>query len=62
MIDLPGVVQHDTDAAGRHTLLTADADAVVRDLVRHGVPFRDLEVRSASLEEAFLAMTQEVAA
>ncbi len=55
-------MQHDTDAAGRHTLLTADADDVVRDLVRRGVPFRDLEVRSASLEEAFLAMTQEVAA
>jgi ABC-2 type transport system ATP-binding protein len=61
-VDLPGVVQHDTDAAGRHTLLTADADAVVRDLVRLQVPFRDLEVRSASLEEAFLAMTTEVAA
>jgi ABC-2 type transport system ATP-binding protein len=61
---LAGVVQRDTDpASGRHVLLTADADALVRELVTAGVPFHDLEVRSASLEEAFLALTrQEVAA
>ena len=54
---LPGVVQHDVDAGGRHLLLTADADALVRDLVGAGIAFRGLEVRSASLEEAFLALT-----
>ena len=59
---LAGVVQHDRDANGRHVLLTADADAVVRELVGADIPFRDLEVRSASLEEAFLALTRKEAA
>ena len=40
-----------------YELWTADSDAVVRQLVRTGVPFVDLEVSSASLEEAFLALT-----
>lgn len=38
--------------------LTDDADGLVRDLVHREVPFRDLEVAAASLEEAFLSMTQ----
>jgi len=55
---LPGVVGHEVDpATGRHLLLTADADAVVRALVVAQVPFRGLEVRNASLEEAFLSLT-----
>ncbi len=41
----------------RLTLLAADADHLVRALVAAGAPFRDLEVRGASLEEAFLALT-----
>ncbi|WP_298989041.1 ABC transporter ATP-binding protein [uncultured Pseudokineococcus sp.] len=41
----------------RHELWTSDADALVRRLVRSGAPFADLEVASASLEEAFLAVT-----
>ena len=41
----------------RYELWTADSDAVVRQLVRNAVPFRDLEVSTASLEEAFLALT-----
>ncbi|WP_158373276.1 ABC transporter ATP-binding protein [Cellulosimicrobium cellulans] len=41
----------------RVVLLAGDADAVVRALVHADVPFRDLEVRGASLEEAFLALT-----
>ncbi|SCE82568.1 ABC transporter ATP-binding protein [Micromonospora mirobrigensis] len=54
--DLPGVVATErTD--GRTHLLTTDADQLVRDLVGAGVPFRDLEVRPTSLEEAFLAIT-----
>ena len=40
-----------------YELWTADSDAVVRQLVRTGVPFVDLEVSTASLEEAFLALT-----
>ncbi|EYR65190.1 ABC transporter ATP-binding protein [Actinotalea ferrariae CF5-4] len=57
---LTGVVRRDTDpATGRHVLLTPDADALVRELVTAGVPFHDLEVRSASLEEAFLSLTRE---
>ncbi|UZN03177.1 ABC transporter ATP-binding protein [Cellulomonas sp. S1-8] len=41
----------------RVTLLASDADAVVRALVGRDVPFVDLEVRGASLEEAFLSLT-----
>jgi len=42
--------------------LTPDADARVRALVRDDVPFRDLEVAGASLEEAFLAVTDRAGA
>ncbi|GIG21957.1 ABC transporter ATP-binding protein [Cellulomonas chitinilytica] len=41
----------------RRTVLASDADAFVRALVRQDVPFRDLEMRGASLEEAFLTLT-----
>jgi len=41
----------------RVTVLASDADAFVRALVERRTPFRDLEVRGASLEEAFLALT-----
>jgi len=62
---LPGVVDISEVGNGvnRAELLTADADALVRELVRTDTAFSDLEVRSASLEEAFLALTRkEVAA
>jgi ABC-2 type transport system ATP-binding protein len=54
--DLPGVVgvEH-TD--GRTSLLTADADQLVRDLVRAGVPFQGLQEQPTTLEEAFLTIT-----
>ncbi|MEV0152917.1 ABC transporter ATP-binding protein [Micromonospora sp. NPDC050686] len=55
--ELPGVVSA-ARTDGRIHLLTADADQLVRDLVATGVAFRDLEVRSTSLEEAFLAITE----
>ena len=43
-----------TDAAGvRQEHLVTDSDAFVRDLVRSGTEFKDLEIRGASLEEAF---------
>src|SRR5690606_16170168 len=62
--DLPGVVgveQDETDRS-RYRLLTADADELVRELVRVGSRFSGLEVRSASLEEAFLTLTSDAPA
>ena len=41
----------------RHVVHTADADDVVRRLVTTGVPFRDLQIRPASLGEAFVTLT-----
>jgi len=43
----------------RFAFLAADADALVRELVSSGVQFSDLEVRGASLEEAFITLTKE---
>ena len=54
--DLPTVVSRER-VDGRTHLLTTDADALVRVLVQRRVGFTDLEVRPASLEEAFLALT-----
>jgi len=34
-----------------------DADATIRDLVGRGIPFRDLEITGAGLEQAFVALT-----
>ncbi|MFV0251883.1 MAG: ABC transporter ATP-binding protein [Beutenbergiaceae bacterium] len=65
VLDLPGVaaVSQDHD---RYTVLTSDSDALVRRLVHQDIPFSGLTVRGASLEEAFLALTdtqtEEVAA
>lgn len=53
---LPGVDRHER-TGDRHELWTSDADLLVRELVRAEVAFRDLEVTTASLEEAFLALT-----
>jgi ABC-2 type transport system ATP-binding protein len=53
---LDGVV-HREQAGDRWELHTPDADALVRALVRADVPFADLQVRPASLEEAFVSMT-----
>ncbi len=56
--DLPGIaaVRRDGDRIELHT---TDADTLVRDLVRSGVDFRDLQVAPSSLEEAFLTLTDE---
>ncbi len=40
------------------TLKTSDADATVRALVAAGIPWRDLEVRGASLEDVFLSLVE----
>ena len=42
---------------GVHTLYSADSDALVRALVAAGVPFSELEVLPATLEDAFRALT-----
>jgi ABC-2 type transport system ATP-binding protein len=57
--DLPGLagVERSSRDGDRYELWTADSDALVRQLVHAGVPFRDLEVATASLEDAFLALT-----
>ena len=57
---LAGVVSA-TASGDTQELLTRDADALVRDLVRSGVPFAGLEVEAASLEDAFLHLTREPA-
>ena len=41
----------------RHVVYVSDPDAFVRELVRSGLPFHDLEVRRLSLEDAFVALT-----
>jgi ABC-2 type transport system ATP-binding protein len=53
---LRGVVST-SESDGRLHLLTPDPDQLVRDLVTATVPFRDLEVRPTTLEEAFLQLT-----
>lgn len=53
---LPGVASAEI-SDDRVTLLTADSDALVRRLVLDDVAFTGLEVRGASLEEAFLTLT-----
>ncbi|WP_432977772.1 ABC transporter ATP-binding protein [Dactylosporangium sp. CA-233914] len=54
--ELPGVVGVEA-YDGRTSLLTPDADQLVRDLVRAGVPFHGLQVQPTTLEEAFLTLT-----
>ena len=54
--DLEGVTDVMVRGAGV-TVDSLDADATVRALVRSGVPFRDLEVTGADLEDAFVALT-----
>ncbi len=57
-----GVVRGEHLDDRQQELYTADADAFVRDLVSAGVDFHDLQIRGASLEEAFEEMVaQEVA-
>ncbi|MEP6481796.1 MAG: ABC transporter ATP-binding protein [Rhodoglobus sp.] len=50
---LPGVTRHEGD-----TFFVQDSDAFLVALVRSGIPFRGLTVRGASLEEAFLTLTE----
>ncbi|MFI7415910.1 ABC transporter ATP-binding protein [Nonomuraea sp. NPDC049684] len=54
--ELPGVLSTERQD-GRVSLLTADPDRLVVELVRSGTPFSGLEVRPTTLEEAFLTIT-----
>src|SRR5580704_5939086 len=52
-------VQQVQQADGVISLDSTDSDATVRGLVRSGATFTDLEVTSAGLADAFLALTRE---
>ncbi|SEM36278.1 ABC transporter ATP-binding protein [Nonomuraea pusilla] len=54
--ELPGVSGVER-SDGRIHLVTPDSDRLVTALVLSGVPFSGLEIRPATLEEAFLAIT-----
>ena len=45
-------------ANGRIVVASSDTDTYVRALVNGGTPFTDLEIAPASLEEAFLSLTE----
>jgi len=59
--ELDGVTELEICGTGV-SIDSLDADATIRDLVGRGVPFRDLEVTGAGLEQAFMALTQSDAA
>ena len=54
---LPDTVSVNLSPSGATTVLTHDADATVRTLVRRDIDFSGLEVHAASLEEAFISLT-----
>lgn len=54
----PGVTASERQGA-RVTLLTTDADATMRALAQSAVPWRDVEVKGANLEETFVALVHE---
>jgi ABC-2 type transport system ATP-binding protein len=56
---LASVVRHER-ADDREVFTVRDADEFVRELVRSGLPFQDLAVRGATLEEAFLSLTDRL--
>jgi ABC-2 type transport system ATP-binding protein len=58
---LPGVAASAPDGDGV-AFSVHDSDAFVRALVASGLPFSQLQVRGATLEEAFLALTERSAA
>jgi ABC-2 type transport system ATP-binding protein len=57
---LPGVAASAPDGDGV-AFSVHDSDAFVRALVASGLPFSQLQVRGATLEEAFLALTERSA-
>lgn len=59
--ELPGVVRHEL-VGSRLMLYAQDSDAFIVALVGSGIPFANLAVRGATLEEAFLSLTDAAAA
>ncbi len=59
----PAAVERDAVSVAtfhdRHVVVTPESDEVVRALVADAVPFTDLEVAPASLEDAFLELTAQ---
>jgi ABC-2 type transport system ATP-binding protein len=58
---LASVVRHER-SDDREIFTVTDADEFVRELVGSGLAFHDLTVRGATLEEAFLALTESLVA
>ncbi len=56
LAELEGVTEVEVCGTGV-SIDSLDADATIRDLVGRGMPFRDLEVTGAGLEQAFVALT-----
>ncbi|WP_419819410.1 ABC transporter ATP-binding protein [Glaciibacter flavus] len=56
---LPGVTHSERNDDGSVTFSARDADELVVALVHAGVPFTDLAIRGATLEEAFLSLTDD---
>ena len=56
---LPGVTHSERNNDGSVTFSARDADKLVVALVQAGVPFTDLAIRGATLEEAFLSLTDD---
>ncbi len=54
--ELDGVTEVEVCGTGV-SIDSLDADSTIRDLVGRGVPFRDLEITGAGLEQAFVALT-----
>ena len=48
-----------SSSGDRHVVYVDDADSFVARLVRSGIVFRELEVAPVSLEDAFVALTEE---
>ncbi|MCW4458561.1 ABC transporter ATP-binding protein [Microbacterium sp. MPKO10] len=62
VLALDDVRHHQPENDGSHTFLVGDGDAVVTELVRESIPFSNLSMRRATLEEAFLALTEKTTA
>ncbi|GAB3616464.1 ABC transporter ATP-binding protein [Okibacterium endophyticum] len=58
---LTGVVASRPEKDGTRTYYARDSDRVVSELVTNGIPFTNLTVRGATLEEAFLTLTGDAA-
>ncbi len=55
---LPGVVRHERADDGTTTFYVQNSDELIVELVRSSIRFEGLTVRGATLEEAFLTLTE----